>query len=115
MTVTHLVSDTTTALPIHHARGRHYTVSLVVAGLGLAGRVGGGVLFLGCGSNPHCLPGVVSGWLAIDVPVLGGGAGADPAHFGGLMRSVPTRGCGSSQWCPSVTSPGPAPANDARP
>ena len=23
MTVTHLVSDTTTALPIHHARGRH--------------------------------------------------------------------------------------------
>lgn len=24
MTVTHLVSDTTTALPIHHARGRHW-------------------------------------------------------------------------------------------
>ena len=25
MTVTHLVSDTTTALPIHHARGRHFS------------------------------------------------------------------------------------------
>ncbi len=24
MTVTHLVSDTTTALPIHHARGLHF-------------------------------------------------------------------------------------------
>jgi len=29
MTVTHLVSDTTTALPIHHARGLHLTLTAV--------------------------------------------------------------------------------------
>lgn len=31
MTVTHLVSDTTTALPIHHARGLHLNFPCNVA------------------------------------------------------------------------------------
>lgn len=41
MTVTHLVSDTTTALPIHHARGLHCTHALTdpIASLQL-GRLG---------------------------------------------------------------------------
>jgi hypothetical protein len=45
------------------------------------------------------------GCLFPDLSALGGVAGVDLTHVGGLIRSLPNlRGCGSSQYCLEVTS-----------
>lgn len=84
------------------ASSQKTTVSLDVAGLGLAGSVDAGRSAWRVTRKNNCPLRCVSP----DLSALGGAAGVDLSHDGGLIRSLPSPcGCGSSQYCLEVTLP----------